>query len=182
VSVRTGDGLDQLRSHLRNSTTAVLLGPSGSGKTSLVNQLLGDGQLATGPVRSADHRGRHTTTRRELVLLPGGGCVIDTPGVRELGLWLDTEAVDGAFADVMALAGACRFRDCQHLDEPGCAVLAAVNAGELDGRRLESWHKLRREAQVLAARVDDAERRRSKQRDRQLAKLIREVGRLKSNR
>lgn len=182
VSVSTGDGLDQLRSHLQMGTTAVLLGPSGSGKTSLVNRLLGNGQLATGPVRSDDHRGRHTTTRRELVLLPGGGCVIDTPGVRELGLWLDAEAIDGAFADLKALAGSCRFRDCRHLDEPGCAVLAAVDAGELDGRRLDSWHKLRREALVLAARVDDAERRRIKSRDRQLAKAVREVGRYKGNR
>ncbi len=127
VAAASGSGLDELLAELPAGTTGVLLGPSGAGKSTLANALLGEARLATSAVRDADARGRHTTTRRELVALPSGALLIDTPGVRELGLWLAEEAVGAGFPEIEALAGGCRFRDCRHLDEPGCAVLAAVD-------------------------------------------------------
>jgi ribosome biogenesis GTPase len=173
VSAATGDGLDQLAAYLATRTTAVLLGPSGAGKSTLVNHLLGEERLATGDVRSGDRKGRHTTSHRELVALPTGACLIDTPGIRELGLWLNADAVDSAFAEIEALAGGCRFRDCSHQTEPGCAVQAAAADGELDPDRLASYLKLRREAEVLEERRDAARRHQLRARDRSFAKLCR---------
>ncbi len=135
VSAATGDGLGVLRTLLPPGSTAVLLGPSGAGKSTLVNALLGHERQATGAVRASDGRGRHTTVTRELVALPHGAFLIDTPGLREAGVW------DGAeFEDVESLAAGCRFGDCAHESEPGCAVRAA-----LDPARLDAWRKLRRE-------------------------------------
>jgi len=144
-SAATGAGVDGLRGELPAGTTGALLGPSGAGKSSLVNALLGDQRLATGTVRLTDAKGRHTTTRRELIELPGGAWLIDTPGVRELGLWQAGEGIDQTFDDVTALAAACRFRDCTHRGEPGCAVASALAAGDLDEGRYASFEKLRRE-------------------------------------
>ncbi|HET7572426.1 MAG TPA: ribosome small subunit-dependent GTPase A [Gaiellaceae bacterium] len=155
VSARTGQGCDALRARLLPGTTAVLLGSSGVGKSTLVNRWLGETTMATNETRADDDEGRHTTTHRQLLHLPGGGMVIDTPGLRELQLWdVGEEALGAAFADVEELAAACRFNDCSHTQEPGCAVLAAVETGELPGERLASWRKLQRELRAVAVRHD----------------------------
>ena len=173
LSATTGDGLPELEGKLGEGVTAVLLGPSGAGKSTLANRLLGEQRLAVGEVRSGDSKGRHTTTRSALVRIPSGACLIDTPGVRELGLWLAVEDIDAAFADVDAYAGSCRFRDCRHHDEPGCAVVRAVAAGDLDGARLDGYHKLRREAEQHEIRRDASKSHERRARDKSFAKLCR---------
>lgn len=145
VSSLTGVGLDRFRSFLSGAKTGALLGSSGVGKSTLVNYLLGWERQATGEVRQSDGRGRHTTTHRELILLPGGGVLVDTPGMRELQLMEAGHGVEGAFEDIEALAGNCRFNDCRHENEPGCAVREAVAAGVLEEGRLVSYAKLQRE-------------------------------------
>ncbi|TQS25126.1 ribosome small subunit-dependent GTPase A [Microbispora sp. KK1-11] len=150
----TGDGVDLVRAHLGPSGTAVILGPSGAGKSTLVNALAGAEVMETQQVRAADGRGRHTTVHRQLIPLPGGGLVIDTPGIRRVGLYEMSEGVDLVFSDIEELAEGCRFSDCRHQEEPGCAVLAAVESGELPERRLESWNRLQREAAWMARRTD----------------------------
>lgn len=157
VSAMTGEGLDALRALLGPGRTAAMVGPSGVGKSSLVNALVGEPLVATGEVRAADRRGRHTTTARELHRLPGGGLLVDTPGMRELALvggLADDEGIDTTYADVGQLAADCRFRDCGHRTEPGCAVLAAVESGVLDLARLAGWRKLQVEAHRQALRSD----------------------------
>jgi len=158
LSAATGAGLEALAPYLGRGQTVVFLGSSGVGKSTLINRLLGEARQAVREIRAYDGRGRHTTTAREMLALPEGGLVIDTPGLRELELWDDGEGVDHVFADIAALAEECRFRDCQHGSEPGCAVLAAVAAGELDPRRLESFHKLQREQAMLAIRKEQRAR------------------------
>ena len=145
TSAATGAGIEALRALLPAGATGALIGPSGAGKSSLINALVGGDRLATGAVRVSDAKGRHTTTRRELLELPGGGCLIDTPGMRELGLWDAGDGIDRAFGEVAELAAACRYRDCQHRGEPGCAVAAALDNGALDAARFASFEKLRRE-------------------------------------
>src|SRR4029077_12579508 len=136
-------------------TTAVLIGSSGVGKSTLVNRWLGEEVMTTHATREDDDEGRHTTTHRQLLVLPGGGMVIDTPGLRELQLWdVGASALDATFADVEELAADCRFGDCTHTHEPECAVLAAVESGELEGERLQSWRKLQRERRAFAIRHD----------------------------
>jgi ribosome biogenesis GTPase len=154
VCSMTGEGVEVVRGHLAGSKTAVVLGPSGAGKSTLVNALAGDLVMETQQVRAADGRGRHTTVHRELIPLAGGGLVIDTPGIRRVGLYEMGEGVDLVFSDIDDLAGRCRFGDCAHDSEPGCAVLEAVESGELPRRRLDSWRKLQREAAWLARRTD----------------------------
>ena len=151
VSARTGEGLDAVRSYLGGNRTAVLLGSSGVGKSTIVNALLGSEELATQEIR-ADGRGRHTTTRRELHLIPGGGILLDTPGIRELQLWDAGEGLEEAFDDVEELAAKCRFSDCAHEQEPGCAVQEALASGALRAERWESYRKLQRELETLEAR------------------------------
>ncbi|OLB64333.1 MAG: ribosome small subunit-dependent GTPase A [Actinobacteria bacterium 13_2_20CM_2_72_6] len=154
VSAREGTGLDRLRPLVAPGRTLALLGPSGAGKSTLVNALAGTTMMVTQAIRRADGRGRHTTTQRALIPLPGGGAVLDTPGLRGVGLHAadgSTDAgaaadgLDQAFADIDALAAACRFDDCRHESEPGCAVRGALANGDLSARRLESWRRLRRE-------------------------------------
>jgi ribosome biogenesis GTPase len=140
------DGLDAVRAHLAPGRTIALLGSSGVGKSSIVNGLLGEERLATREVRADDSRGRHTTTHRELIPLLDGGALIDTPGMRELQLWAGEDSVDVVFDEIAELAGRCRYRDCRHGEEQGCAVQAAVVDGTLDAARLASYEKLRREA------------------------------------
>jgi ribosome biogenesis GTPase len=154
VSARTGEGCDELRARIAPGVTAVLLGSSGVGKSTLVNRFVGSERMDTGETREDDDEGRHTTTHRELILLPGGGIVIDTPGLRELQLAENAAGFDTAFADVEELAAQCRFNDCAHEGEPGCAVLAAVEDGSLAPERLESWRKLQRELHAIAIRKD----------------------------
>ncbi len=158
VAALAGDGVDELTRHTVDQTL-VVVGESGAGKSTLVNALCGRQVADTGAVRSGDSSGRHTTTARQLHLLSGGGCLIDTPGVRSVGLWAETEDVDQTFADVAALAADCRFRDCEHDKEPGCAVRAAVAGHQLAGQRLDSWHRLRHEAEASELRADEHARR-----------------------
>ena len=155
VSARSGEGCDELRARIAPGVTAVLLGSSGVGKSTLVNRFVGSERMDTGETREDDDEGRHTTTHRELILLPGGGIVIDTPGLRELQLAETAAGLDATFADVEELAATCRFNDCVHEGEPGCAVLGAVEDGSLAPERLESWRKLQRELHAIAIRKDD---------------------------
>jgi ribosome biogenesis GTPase len=154
VSCVTGDGLDDLRAHAAPGRTVALLGSSGVGKSTIINRLLGYDRQRTGEVRARDRRGRHTTSNRELVALPGGGLLIDTPGMRELQLWDVGSALHDAFDDIRRVAAGCHFRDCRHDTEPRCAVKAAVEAGEIPRERLENYLRLQREVEHLAARQD----------------------------
>jgi ribosome biogenesis GTPase / thiamine phosphate phosphatase len=154
ISVVTGDGLDLVRSHLAPGRTVALLGSSGVGKSTLVNTLAGEELLATQTIREDDGEGRHTTTHRQLVLLPGGGLVLDTPGMRELQLWESSDGLSETFADVEELAAKCRFSDCAHRTEPGCAVQAALEDGTLPFDRWASYKKLQRELAHLERRLD----------------------------
>lgn len=179
VTAPTGEGLDRIRDHLGPGVTGALLGSSGVGKSTLVNALVGSEILATGDIREDDGRGRHTTTRRQLVLLPDGGLVIDTPGMRELQLWAADDGLDDAFRDISGLAEHCRFSDCAHESEPDCAVRAALESGELASDRWESYRKLQRELVRLERRVDRRASTLERRRWGTIAREAREVGRAK---
>ena len=154
MNALAGESVAPLLDYMSGHRTAVLLGPSGAGKSTIVNALLGHQRQETRAVRVGDQRGRHTTVARELIALPGGGVLIDTPGLRALGLTGSEEGITLTFSDIEQLSGACRFRDCAHQDEPGCAVQAAIATGALPAARLASYQKLMREAKVAAARTD----------------------------
>lgn len=153
VSATTDEGMAAVRELDRPGHCLCLLGRSGAGKSTLANAMLGEEMFDTAAVRR-DGRGRHTTTYRQLVRLPGGALLVDTPGLRGVGLWIDGDGIDRAFPEIEQLVVDCRFSDCGHATEPGCAVLAAVDDGRLDERRLASWRKLAREAEWMAARSD----------------------------
>lgn len=171
---------DVLHQYLGAGRTAALLGSSGVGKSTIVNRLIGFDLLRTRDVRVSDSRGRHTSTSRQMVRLPGGGVLIDTPGMRELQLWETGDALAGAFGDIEALAAGCRFRDCQHRTEPGCAVRAAAESGELDAGRLASYHKLQEEQAYQARQMDERalleQKRRAKVGSKALNKRLKEKG------
>ena len=154
VSAQTGAGVELLRPYVRSGRTLGLLGASGSGKSTLVNALAGATVMDTQAIRRADGRGRHTTTYRALIPLPGGGCVVDTPGIRAVGLFDGVVGLEHAFADIEELARTCRFADCSHTRAPGCAVLAALATGELTPRRMESWRRLQAEIAYEMRRND----------------------------
>ena len=174
VSSVTGEGIAAVRALLGPGRTAAMVGPSGVGKTSLANALAGQVLAETREIRENDGRGRHTTTARELHLLPGGGMLVDTPGMRELGLYDDAEGVDTAYADVASLAAECRFRDCGHRSEPGCAVAAAIDDGSLDPARYNAWRKLQAEAHRQLLRVDARARAQERARVRTFHRALRE--------
>jgi ribosome biogenesis GTPase len=173
VSSVTGGGLAAVRAVLGPGRTAAMVGPSGVGKSSLANALAGRTVAGTREIRD-DGRGRHTTTARELHVLPGGGLLVDTPGMRELALYDDADGVDTAFADVVELAARCRFRDCGHGGEPGCAVAAAIEQGRLDPARLTAWRKLQAEAHRQLLRVDARARAQERARLRSLHRALKD--------
>lgn len=177
VSAATGAGLDDLDGWLAPASTVVLVGPSGAGKSTLINALSGAEVARTGDVREGDRRGRHTTVRRELYRLPRGVLLVDTPGLRELAAWVDGDGLRLAFSDIEALAASCRFRDCTHGNEPGCAVRGALEDGQLDSRRFWRYLELREEAEANQVRRDARHRSNSKRRSRDISLHVRRLSR-----
>lgn len=173
INPKSAQGIEQVAPYLEGGRTAALLGSSGVGKSTIINRLAGADVQRTREVRAADSKGRHTTTHRELVALPGGGLIIDTPGMRELQLWDAAEGIRGTFEDIEALAANCRFTNCQHRGEPGCAVLAAVEAGALPAARLESYRTLQDELKFLARQQDERAEIEEKRRGKIGAKALR---------
>jgi ribosome biogenesis GTPase len=169
ASIVSGNGIAELREIVRAGGTTALLGSSGVGKSSLINAILGREIQVTNETREGDDKGRHTTTSRQLIVVPGGGVLLDTPGMRELQLWDASEGISRAFADVQGLAQRCKFRDCSHKDEPGCAVREAM-----DEERLANYHKLQREEEFVESKQDDALRA---QRTKELRKMMKGVNR-----
>jgi ribosome biogenesis GTPase / thiamine phosphate phosphatase len=175
ISALAGDGIDALRPYLATGETVAFVGSSGAGKSTLINRLLGRDRQSTGAVREADSRGRHTTTHRELLEMPGGALLIDTPGLRELQPWAGEDDVDGAFPEIEELAAQCRFRDCAHAGEDGCAVQAAIDDGTLDFDRFSSYRKMRREAAYLERQLDVRAQLDQKAQWKKIHKAIRNV-------
>ncbi len=173
ISAKHREGLEALAPYLQPGRTLVVLGSSGVGKSTLINRLIGEDRLRTNEVRDSDHRGRHTTTHRELIVLPGGALLIDTPGMRELQLWTAETGMVEAFDDISALAPECYFADCQHATEPRCAVKQAVADGRLPAERLANFHKLRAEQDALAARQDTLAQQDRKKRERIGSRAVR---------
>jgi len=180
ISCNVAGDVDVLKQYLGHGQTAALLGMSGVGKSTIVNRLIGHDLLRTREVREWDNRGRHTSTARQLIVLPESGVLIDTPGMRELQLWDAVEDMGGTFSDVEGIANDCRFRDCRHRQEPGCAVRAAIDGGQLAPGRLESYHKLQDEQAYQVRQVDQRaqieERRRWKVLTKAANKRIKEKG------
>jgi ribosome biogenesis GTPase len=175
VSTVTGAGIDEVRA-VAAGKTILFLGESGAGKSTLANALVGDEIAATGEVRAGDSKGRHTTTARQLHPLPGGGVLVDTPGIRSVGLWVDADAVVETFDDIDELATGCRFTDCAHDTEPGCAVRAAVADGTLAPARLDAWRLVQREAIAAARRANPHERH---QYERSFGRMVKEAAKRK---
>ena len=175
ISTMTGAGLAELHQYLQPGITAALLGSSGVGKSTLLNHLLGAEVMRTQQVRADDSRGRHTTTHRQLFMLPSGAMLIDTPGMRALQLWGAEDDVSTAFPDIVALSAHCRFDDCRHEREPACAVRSAIISGELDPARFANYQKMQRELQHLAARTDRQVEQAIKLKWKQIHKLGKEI-------
>jgi ribosome biogenesis GTPase len=175
VSAATGD-LDALRQYVVEGATLALLGSSGAGKSTLVNALAGASVMATGDIRDVDGKGRHTTSHRELIVLPNRAVIVDTPGLRGVALYATEEGLSRAFAEVEELASACRFADCRHNGEPGCAIAASVAAGDLAQARVDSWRKLQRELAFQARRTDARLRSEERAKYKQFSKEMRARG------
>ena len=182
VSAEEGTGVAELKSALPPGETVVLIGPSGVGKSSLVNALSGEGLQKIGERRESDRRGRHTTTHRELFLLPSGLLLLDSPGLREIQLWGNSETAETVFSEIAALAEECRFRDCTHTAEPGCAVQAALGSGEISADRFESYLELQRELSYLERREDDRAARQEKMKWKKIAQFQKELNKERKRR
>jgi ribosome biogenesis GTPase len=175
VSATERTGLEELDIYITKGSTVALLGQSGVGKSAIINALLGVERLKVGDIRASDHKGRHTTTHRELILLPGGGAVIDTPGMREIQVRGDEGGLRDAFEDIESLAGLCRFSDCRHENEPGCAVREAIERGTLDPARFRSYRKLQRELRHVAMRESNGIRLEEKLRWKRISQMAKRI-------
>jgi ribosome biogenesis GTPase / thiamine phosphate phosphatase len=175
VSSVTGDGLSQLAEYIGPGLTVAMLGSSGVGKSTLINKLIGDDIQKTAPVREHDGRGRHTTTNRELIILPSGGLLIDTPGMRELQPWDASGSLGEAFSDVDSFVAACYFSDCRHNTEPGCAVRQALEDGTLDAARFENYKKMERELEYLDSQMDARVYLKRKSREKKIHRALRSI-------
>ncbi|MBN2382677.1 ribosome small subunit-dependent GTPase A [bacterium] len=182
VSGLTGAGIEQLEEYIRPGKTVSFLGSSGVGKSTLINALLGFSRQEVRELRARDERGQHATTFRELIVLPSGGMVIDTPGLREVQLWADEEQISHTFADIELLAQMCRFHDCRHQSEPGCAVREAIESGELDQGRLKNYTKLQRELRFLEKRQDQKASMLERTKWKKISELQRKQNRERNNR
>ncbi|MBD3169529.1 MAG: ribosome small subunit-dependent GTPase A [candidate division Zixibacteria bacterium] len=175
LSAHTGDGIDVLHRYLKEGNTVAFLGSSGVGKSSIINRLLGEERMAVGDQRR-DGKGRHTTTHRELIVTPDSGVIIDTPGMREIQLWGDdSQGVSRAFEDINVLSKACKFRDCTHTSEPGCAVIAALEDGSLDEKRYENYTKLLKEQEFIERRKDQNAQLKEKARMKKFTRQIKSM-------
>jgi ribosome biogenesis GTPase len=180
LSAATGDGIDRITDHIQPGKTVILVGSSGAGKSTIINRLLGRDHMRTQEVRGDDSRGRHTTTHRELIQLPTGGLIIDTPGLREIGLWDDGEGLSRTFEDIESIASQCRFNDCRHESEPGCAIKQALDDGSLDESRYQSYLKLQKEQAFMRRRKDIAAIRRERREwDKKIARYHADIKRAK---
>ncbi|PKL19586.1 MAG: ribosome small subunit-dependent GTPase A [Spirochaetae bacterium HGW-Spirochaetae-5] len=177
VSALTGEGIEQMNGLLVQGVTAAFTGPSGAGKSALINQLMGRGVQKTGSLREDDKRGRHTTTRKELFLLGSGAMVIDTPGLRELRPYGDTESLDAAFTEIAHAADSCRFKDCTHTDEPGCGVLGLVSEGLIEYERYQSYITIRGEIESFSMMKSEKGRMARKAKEKTLSKIIKNYNR-----
>jgi ribosome biogenesis GTPase len=182
VSAKTGKGMEQFIPHIEPGKTVAFLGSSGAGKSTLINRLLGEERMRVADLRQRGGKGRHTTTHRELFLLPGGGAVIDTPGMREIQVWGTGEGLSGTFPEIEELAAVCRYRDCRHETENSCAVREAVKSGHLEAKRFENYLKLRAEFENLENRLSQHARREERLEGKRFAKMVREVNRFNPKR
>ncbi len=174
MSAQNGKGVNEIKNYLREGITAVFTGSSGVGKSTIINYLLGKELIKTQEISSSVLKGKHTTTKRELILLPEGGVLIDTPGMREFQLWNVSEGLDSAFNDIELLEIKCKFKDCTHTNETGCAVLEALNNGSLSNERYKSYKKLQKELSYLEGRQSVAAKQKQKQLSKQINKYLKE--------